>query len=69
MVTRRGCWEAVCTRGAWRALLGGPSTSPLERTFVITKFFRREALIMLLWPFLIVMIGLIAAIVVPMLMR
>src|SRR5438874_3165922 len=26
---RRGCWETVCTRGSDRALLRGPSTSPL----------------------------------------
>lgn len=30
MVTRRGRWETVCARCAYRALLGGPSTSPLE---------------------------------------
>jgi hypothetical protein len=29
VVTRRGRGEAVCARGAWWALLGGPSTSPL----------------------------------------
>ena len=29
MVTRRGRGETVCARGAWAALLGGPSTSPL----------------------------------------
>ena len=30
MVTRRGRWKTVCARGAWVALLGGPSTSPLD---------------------------------------
>ena len=30
VVTRRGRWKIVCARGAWWALLGGPSTSPLE---------------------------------------
>ena len=30
MVTRRGRGKTVCARGAWMALLGGPSTSPLE---------------------------------------
>jgi len=31
-VTRRGRGKTVCARGAWLALLGGPSTSPLDRT-------------------------------------
>jgi len=30
VVTRRGRGEAVCARGAWLALLGGPSTSSLD---------------------------------------
>ena len=30
MATRRGRGEPVCARGAWLALLGGPSTSPLD---------------------------------------
>jgi hypothetical protein len=30
VVTRRGRGKTVCARGAWVALLGGPSTSPLE---------------------------------------
>ena len=30
MVTRRGRGKKLCARGAWWALLGGPSTSPLE---------------------------------------
>ena len=29
MVTRRVRWKTVCARGAWVALVGGPSTSPL----------------------------------------
>ena len=29
VVTRRGRWKTVCSRGSNRALLGGPSTSPL----------------------------------------
>ena len=29
MVTRRGRGKTVCARGAWVALVGGPSTSPL----------------------------------------
>ena len=29
MVLRRGRWGTVCARGAYPALLGGPSTSPL----------------------------------------
>jgi hypothetical protein len=29
VVTRRGRGKTVCARGAWVALLGGPSTSPL----------------------------------------
>jgi hypothetical protein len=29
---RRGRGKTVCARGAWWALLGGPSTSPLDRT-------------------------------------
>jgi hypothetical protein len=29
---RRGRWKTVCARGACGALLGGPSTSPLDRT-------------------------------------
>jgi hypothetical protein len=28
--TRRGRWKTVCARGSDLALLGGPSTSPLE---------------------------------------
>jgi hypothetical protein len=28
----RGCWKTVCARGARCAILGGPSTSPLDRT-------------------------------------
>jgi hypothetical protein len=32
VVTRRGRGKTVCARGAWVALLGGPSTSPLERS-------------------------------------
>jgi hypothetical protein len=31
VVTRRGRRKTVCARGAWSALLGGPSTSPLGR--------------------------------------
>ena len=30
MVTRRGREKKVCARGAWVALPGGPSTSPLD---------------------------------------
>ena len=30
MVTRGGRGKTVCARGAWAALLGGPSTSPLD---------------------------------------
>ncbi len=42
---RRGCWRRVCTRGAWWALLDGPSTSPLdvamdERTHLIGELQR-----------------------------
>ena len=33
MVTRRGRGETVCARDAWDALLGGPSTSPLDVMF------------------------------------
>jgi hypothetical protein len=29
VVTRRGRLGILCARGAWRAFLGGPSTSPL----------------------------------------
>ena len=29
MVVRRGRWKTVCARGAYRALLGGRSASPL----------------------------------------
>jgi len=29
VVLRRGRRKTVCARGAWQALLGGPSTSPL----------------------------------------
>jgi hypothetical protein len=32
VVLRRGRGETVCARGAWQALLGGPSTSPLDRS-------------------------------------
>jgi hypothetical protein len=28
--SRRGCGKTVCTRGSNWALLGGPSTSPLD---------------------------------------
>jgi hypothetical protein len=30
VVTRRGRLGTLCARGAWYALLGGPSTSPLD---------------------------------------
>jgi len=34
---RRGRGKTVCARGAWSALLGGPSTSPLDNICGLSK--------------------------------
>ena len=36
MVTRRERWKKVCARGVYRALLAGPSTSPLDLNMRLT---------------------------------
>jgi hypothetical protein len=38
VVARRGRGKTVCARGAWWALLGGPSISPLDGTYVRYRF-------------------------------
>src|SRR5215472_9834042 len=38
-LTRRGRWQTVCSRGADRALPGGPSTSPLGFTRASRRHF------------------------------